>query len=486
MGDVFITENFLLTNDAAVRLYHEYARPMPILDYHCHLPPAQIAADHRFENLTQIWLYGDHYKWRAMRANGVAERYCTGDASDWEKFEKWAETVPKTLRNPLYHWTHLELKRPLGISDRLLGPETARGIWEEGNARLAEEEFSCRGIMRQMNVVLVCTTDDPADDLAHHAAIAADPTFAIRVLPTFRPDRGMAVESPAAFAAWLERLGAAADVEIRDLASYLEAIRRRHDFFHQMGCRLSDHGLETIYAEDYTDGQVAAIFRRIRSGDSLQRDEVLKFKSAMLYEFALLDHEKGWTQQYHLGALRNTNTRRFRALGPDTGFDSMADEPLARGLARFLDRLDRQDRLARTILYNLNPAQNDVLATMIGNFQDGVIAGKVQWGSGWWFLDQKDGIEKQIESLSNQGLLSRFVGMLTDSRSFLSYTRHEYFRRILCNILGTEIHQGLLPNDVELVGRMVQDICYNNAAGYFFRRTDRREGDRSDLPRSGP
>lgn len=467
MSDVFITENFLLQNDAAVRLYHEYARDMPILDYHCHLPPRQIAEDHRFENLTQIWLYGDHYKWRAMRANGVAEEYCTGQASDWAKFEKWAETVPKTLRNPLYHWTHLELKRPFGISDRLLSPATAHGIWDECNARLAEDGFSCRGIMRRMNVVLVCTTDDPTDSLEHHAAIAADASFPIRVLPTFRPDKGMAVESPDAFNAWVDRLGAAANVEIRDYSSYLEALRRRHEFFHSRGCRLSDHGLETFFAEDYRESEIHAIFREVRWGQDLTAEEIAKFKSAMLCEFAMLDHEKGWTQQFHVGAQRNNNSRCFQSLGPDTGFDSIGDCRYARPLARFLDRLDGWGRLPKTILYNLNPADNDLLATMIGNFQDGTVPGKMQFGSGWWFLDQRDGMLKQLEALSNHGLLSRFVGMLTDSRSFLSYTRHEYFRRILCNLLGTEIQQGLLPNDIELIGAMVRDICHQNAAAYF-------------------
>jgi len=467
MTDLFLTEDFLLQNASAVRLYHEFARPMPIVDYHCHLPPAQIAEDHRFANLAEIWLHGDHYKWRAMRANGVPERFCTGDASDWEKFEKWAETVPKTLRNPLYHWTHLELKRPFGIADRLLGPETARGIWDECNAKLAQPDFSCRGIMRQMNVVLVCTTDDPVDALAHHAAIAEDRGFPIQVLPTFRPDKAMAAESPEALNAWVDRLAAAADAEIRDFPSYLDAIRRRHDFFHARGCRLSDHGVEIMCAADYTEAEIRALFAKLRSGQSLDGDGVLKFKSAMLYELAVMDHAKGWTQQFHLGALRNNNSRMFAAIGPDTGFDSMGDAPVARPLARFLDRLEREGRLAKTILYNLNPADNDVLATMIGNFQDGSVPGKMQFGSGWWFLDQKDGMERQINSLSNQGLLSRFVGMVTDSRSFLSYTRHEYFRRILCNLLGTEMQQGLLPNDFGLIGPMVRDICYGNAARYF-------------------
>jgi glucuronate isomerase len=463
----FITENFLLQNDTAVRLYHEFARDLPIIDYHCHLPPQQVAEDHRFANLTQIWLYGDHYKWRAMRANGVAERYCTGDATDWEKFAKWAETVPKTLRNPLYHWTHLELNRPLGIHDRLLGPETAEGIWKECNARLAAPEFSCRGIMRQMGVVLVCTTDDPTDSLQHHAAIANDPSLSIQVLPTFRPDKAMAVENPAAFRSWLERLVETSGVDVKDFSTFLEAIGRRHDFFHRLGCRLSDHGVETLYAEEYTPSEIETIFRKVREGNTPDRQETAKFKSAMLHELALMDHAKGWTQQYHIGAMRSNNTRLFQALGPDTGFDSIGDLPVATALSRFLDRLDRDNRLAKTILYNLNPADNDVLATMIGNFQDGSVPGKMQFGSGWWFLDQKDGMEKQLNALSNQGLLSRFVGMLTDSRSFLSYTRHEYFRRILCNLLGTEIEQGLLPDAIDLVGETVREICYGNAARYF-------------------
>ncbi|HID78262.1 MAG TPA: glucuronate isomerase [Planctomycetaceae bacterium] len=467
MKETFITEDFLLEADAAVRLYHEHARDMPIIDYHCHLPPRQIAEDHRFENLTEIWLSGDHYKWRAMRAAGVPEVYCTGDAPDWDKFLKWAETVPKTLRNPLYHWTHMELKRPFGISDRLLDPQTARGIWEECNALLAQDAFSARGIMGQMDVVLVCTTDDPTDRLTHHAAIAADASFSIQVLPTFRPDRALAVESPAAFNAWVEKLAEAADVDIRDFDSFLEALRKRHDFFHSMGCRLSDHGLDTFHAEPYTDQEIRAAFQRVRQGSVLEPDQSRKFKSAMLYEFAVMDHEKGWTQQFHFGALRNANSRQFEALGPDTGFDSIGDLPVAESLCRFLDRLERDGRLTKTILYNINPAWNEVTATMLGNFQDGTVPGKMQYGSGWWFLDQKDGMERQLETLSNQGLLSLFVGMLTDSRSFLSYTRHEYFRRILCNLLGREMDRGLLPRDFELIGGMVRDICYNNAARYF-------------------
>ncbi len=468
MTDVFITENFLLQNDRAVELYHRFARNLPIVDYHCHLPSAEIAEDRRFENLTRIWLAGDHYKWRAMRTAGVPERFCTGNASDREKFQKWAETVPQTLRNPLYHWTHLELKRPLGISDRLLGPDTAEGIWRECNTKLARPEFSTRGIMRQMNVVLVCTTDDPTDTLEHHRAIAADPSFSIQVLPTFRPDRAMAVESPAAFNAWVDLLAERSGIDIGDdFDRYLDALRQRRDFFHSVGCRLSDHGTDTFYAADYTTAEVAAALQRLRSGKPLERDAIVRFKSAMLYELAAMNAEKGWVQQFHFGAMRNNNTRMFQTRGPDIGFDSIGDLDVARPMARLLDRLDRDGRLAKTILYNLNPAHNEVVATMIGNFQDGTTPGKMQYGSGWWFLDQKDGMEKQLNALSNLGLLSRFVGMLTDSRSFLSYTRHEYFRRILCNLLGAEMEQGLLPNEMELIGSMVRDICYGNAAGYF-------------------
>ncbi len=463
-----ITEDFLLQNNTAVKLYHDYARDMPIIDYHCHLPPVQIAEDHRFENITQAWLYGDHYKWRAMRAAGIAEAYCTGDAPDWEKFEKWAQTVPQVIRNPLYHWTHLELNRPFGINDRLLGPETARDVYEECNAKLATDEFSCRGIMQQMNVVLVCTTDDPVDNLQHHAVVAADSSFPIRVLPCFRPDSAMAVDAPKPFNAWVEKLVQVGNMEIKDdFTTFLEAIRQRHDFFHSMGCRLSDHGLETIPCEDYTESEIQAVFRRVRRGNRLRQEEIAMFRSAMLYELALMDHEKGWTQQFHIGALRNNNSRGFQELGSDAGFDSIGDCPMARDMAKFFDRLELDDRLTKTIVYNLNPADNDVFAAMMGNFQDGKTPGKMQYGSGWWFLDQMDGMVRQINALSNQGLLSRFVGMLTDSRSFLSYPRHEYFRRILCNLLGTEIEQGLLPGDVKMIGSMVQDICYKNARDYF-------------------
>ena len=467
MKDVFITENFLLQNESAVRLFHEYARDMPIIDYHCHLSPEQVAVNKRFDNLTQIWLAGDHYKWRAMRTAGVDERFITGDAGDWEKFEQWARVAPLTLRNPIYHWTHLELKRPFGISDRLLNPSTAKSIWDQCNAMLAKDEFSARGIMRQMNVVVVCTTDDPIDSLEHHIAIAADSSFPVKVLPTFRPDKGMAVEDAKTFNAWVDRLAEVADIEIKDMETYLAAIRARHDFFHSVGCRLSDHGIEGFYAAEYSNSDIEAIFRRVRRGNDLRAEEIVMFKSAMLHEFALLDHETGWTQQFHFGALRNNNSRQFAKLGPDTGYDSIADPQVARDLSAMLDRLDRKDCLAKTVLYNLNPVHNDLIATMIGNFQDGRAPGKLQFGSGWWFQDQMTGMLNQMNSLSSMGLLSLFVGMLTDSRSFLSYTRHEYFRRILCNLLGSEMETGLIPRDFDLVGSMVKDISYRNAARYF-------------------
>ncbi len=467
MSERFIHDDFLLENKPAVTLYHEYAKREPILDYHCHLPPREIAEDSRFANLTQIWLNGDHYKWRAMRANGVNERFITGSASDWEKFEKWAETVPQTLRNPLYHWTHLELNRPFGINDRLLSPATARGIWDDCALMLEKPQFSCRGIMRQMDVRVVCTTDDPTDSLEHHEKIALDRNFPIKVLPTFRPDKGMAVENSAAFNAWVDKLAAAANVHITGWDEYIAALRKRHSFFHSNGGRLSDHGIETAYAEDFTEREMKNLFAKIRRGYELDSTEVLKFKSAMLYEFGIMDHERGWTQQFHIGALRNNNTRLLTALGPDTGFDSMGDFEIGRSLSKFLDRLDRENKLAKTILYNNNSRDNDLFATMTGNFQDGTVAGKIQFGSGWWFLDQYDGMTKQLESLSNMGLLSRFVGMITDSRSFLSYTRHEYFRRLLCNIVGSEIQRGILPGDIRLCGEMIRNICYKNAAEYF-------------------
>lgn len=458
-------KDFLLHTETAKELYHNYASKMPIFDYHCHINPKQIADDVRFENITQIWLYGDHYKWRGMRTNGVDEKYCTGNASDWEKFEKWAETVPYTLRNPLFHWTHLELKKFFGI-DKVLSPETAKEIWDECNAKLQTPEYSVRGIIRMANVHTICTTDDPVDSLEHHQKIKAD-GFEVAVLPAWRPDKAMAVENVSAYNEYLDKLANVAEMEITTFSDLLAALDKRHQFFHENGCRLSDHGLETAIAEDYTNKEIEKIFAKIRGGAELSQNEILKFKSAMLYEFGIMDHLRGWTQQFHIGALRNNSTRLFNKLGPDVGLDSIGDFEIAKPLSKFLDRLDMNNKLAKTVLYNLNPRDNELIGTMIGNFQDGSVPGKMQFGSGWWFLDQKDGMEKQINALSNLGLLSRFVGMLTDSRSFLSYTRHEYFRRTLCNILGNDIENGEIPHDLELVGKMVENICFNNAKEYF-------------------
>jgi glucuronate isomerase len=462
----FMSEDFLLQTETARTLYHEYAQKMPIYDYHCHLPADLIAADHRFDNLTRIWLYGDHYKWRAMRTNGVAEKYITGGASDYEKFEKWAQTVPCCLGNPLYHWTHLELKRYFGIGGKLLNPDTAKQIYQTASDMLRTPEFSVRNILRKMNVKLICTTEGPLDLLEHHKKIRED-GFEIKVHAAWRPDAAMAVEDISVVNVFIDKLEEICDMEVNNFHSYLEAIRHRHHFFHQNGCRLSDHGIETAYAEDYTEKEIETIFGKIKRGKKLDVSERLKFKSAMMVEFALMDYEAGWVQQLHLGALRNNNTRMLKTLGPDTGYDSIGDFEIARPLAKFLDRLDSQNKLPKTILYNLNPRDNALMATMIGNFQDGSVPGKIQYGSAWWFLDQKDGMQEQMRVLSNMGLLSRFVGMLTDSRSFMSFPRHEYFRRILCNILGGDVEAGLLPNDLELLGKMVEDICFNNAKNYF-------------------
>ena len=471
MAVEFMSEDFLLQTETARVLYHEHAAQMPIYDYHCHLSAEQIAADAGFENLTQAWLYGDHYKWRAMRANGVDERYCTGEAGDWEKFEKWAQTVPYCLRNPLYHWTHLELRRPFGITGKLLGPDTAREIYDAAGDMLNTPEFTIRNILREMNVRLICTTQDPLDSLEHHQKIKTG-DFEISVHTAFRPDKAMAAENVGALNKWIDGLARLTDTDIGDYATYIEAIDKRHEYFHDNGCRLSDHGLAGACAAEYTESEIAKIFQDIRA--SRQPDLVgrLKFKSAMMLELARMNHSRRWVQQLHLGALRNTNTRMLKTLGPDTGFDSIGDFPQASVLANFLDKLNCDNRLAKTILYNLNPADNEVLATMTGNFQDGSTPGKMQYGSGWWFLDQKDGMTSQIDTLSNMGLLSRFVGMVTDSRSFLSFPRHEYFRRILCNILGNDVETGDLPKEMSLLGRMVEDICYNNAKNYFTMQCD--------------
>ena len=461
----FIHDDFLLDTPAAVELYHRHAAPQPIVDFHNHLPPQEIAEDRQWANLTQIWLYGDHYKWRAMRSNGIPEEKCTGPAGDWERFEAFAATIPYCLRNPMYHWTALELKRYFGIDD-LLSPATAEKIWAEGNEKL--KSLSARSLCRDSKVVTLCTTDDPTDSLEHHRACADDPACDIGVYPAWRPDKGMQFDNPAALNAWMARLEAAADASIGDSwSAYRDALQKRHDFFAQHGCRLSDHGNDTFYAEDYSDGEIQAAFAKVRAGTVPTAAESAKLKSAFMHEGALMDHAKGWTQQFHYGPLRNNNTRLFQKLGPDVGCDSIGAPGDARAMSRFFDRLDRSGHLAKTIVYNIHPGDNEMVAAMIGNFQDGSVPGKMQMGSGWWFNDQLDGMRRQIEALSQIGLLSRFVGMLTDSRSFLSFTRHEYFRRLLCQILGQDIEKGLIPRDFDLVGGMVADICHRNARDFF-------------------
>jgi glucuronate isomerase len=461
----FLDENFLLQSEVAEYLYHEHAKKLPIIDYHCHLNPKEIAEDKVYDNLAQIWLNGDHYKWRAMRTNGIAEKFCTGDASDFEKFEKWAETVPYTLRNPLYHWTHLELQRYFGIH-KILNSATAKEIYDEASAKIASKEYSVRNLILKMKVEVVCTTDDPIDNLEYHIKVRKD-GFAVKVLPTWRPDASMAVENAVSYNEYIDKLSIVSGIKIDKFNNLLEALRNRHDFFAAQGCKISDHGLETLYAEDYTLSEIESIFKKVRSGKTLDKLEILKFKSAMCFEFGIMDHEKGWVQQWHIGALRNNNSRLFKTLGPDKGFDSIGDFEIGRSLSKFLDRLDKNNKLTKTILYNLNPGNNELIATMAGNFQDGSVPGKIQMGPGWWFLDQKDGMERQMNSLSTLGLLSRFTGMVTDSRSFLSYPRHEYFRRILCNLLGNDVMNGEIPYDKELLGKMVENISYYNAKNYF-------------------
>lgn len=463
MDKAFINEDFLLETKAARKLYHEFASGLPIIDYHCHLSPENIAQDKKFDNLTQLWLDGDHYKWRAMRANGINEKYITGDASDWEKFEKWAETLPYTLRNPLYHWTQFELKKPFGIS-KLLNPKTALEIYTDTKAKLQQEEFTAKGILKYWNVEVVCTIDDPVDSLEFHKQ---EQNNNFKLLPTWRPDKAMDVTNPKTFNKYIDALAEVTELDINSYSSLLDALQKRQDYFAQHGCKLSDHGIEEFFIDEYIQSEIDSIFLKVRSGNQLEDTEIRKFKSVMLHEFAIMDYEKGWVQQFHFGPIRNNNTKMLSQAGPDSGFDSMGDLPVAKALSKFLDRLDKNGKLTKTILYNINPKDNDMLATMIGNFQDGSAAGKIQMGSGWWFLDQKQGIENQLNSLSNQGLLSRFVGMLTDSRSLLSFSRHDYFRRILCNLLGHDLENGLIPNDMEMMSKMIKDICYFNAKNYF-------------------
>lgn len=460
-------DDFLLGTKQARELYHRYAAPEPIYDYHCHLPPDLIAKNHTFADLTELWLGGDHYKWRAMRTNGVKERFCTGDGTPREKFQAWAETVPHTLRNPLFHWTHLELKAYFGTTELLDGKSSER-IWKKANAKLPK--LPVHELINKSNVAVVCTTDDPADSLEHHQAIRRNPgKLKARVYPTFRPDKALGVGSPAAFNAWVDKLAGAAGFAtgIKTFDDLLSALKKRHDDFHAAGGRVSDHGLESALSEPCTHAQARMVFDAVRGGRAATPEEAARYGSYLMLEFGKWDAARGWVKQLHLGALRNNNIRLLTKLGPDTGFDSIGDFPQAAALSRYLNTLDSTDQLPRTILYNNNPNDNYVLGTMIGNFQDGSIPGKVQFGSGWWFLDQKEGMEWQMNALSNLGLLSRFVGMITDSRSFVSYPRHEYFRRTLCNLLGGDMARGEIPNDLKLVGGMVKNICYANARDYF-------------------
>ena len=463
---MFPDQNFLLHTELAQRLYHDHVADLPIIDYHCHLPPQDLAENRQFDNLYDIWLADDHYKWRAMRTHGVDERYCTGDASPKEKFEKFAETVPYTLRNPLYHWTHLELQRPLGI-DELLSPKTADSIWERTHAFLQTNAGRVHGILADRKVEVICTTDDPADDLKWHQQMQADASMPVKVLPTFRPDKALFIHQPESYRAYLQKLAATAGKEIDSYDTLIEVLRKRAQWFHSLGCRLSDHGLPYMYAADFELMRVRQSFGRFLAGQDISAAETESIQAAILYELGLLYHELDWTMQFHLGAQRNNNLRMYRTLGPDTGFDSIGNWPQAQPLARYLSRLDETAQLTRTILYNLNPADNAIFATMIGNFNDGSQRGKIQWGSGWWFLDQKDGMTEQMNTLSNMGLLAHFVGMLTDSRSFLSYSRHEYFRRLLCHLMATDVANGELPHDEAWLAKICADICYHNANRFF-------------------
>ncbi|PJC85619.1 glucuronate isomerase [Vibrio sp. HA2012] len=462
----FLTEDFLLTTEIAKELYHSVAAHQPIIDYHCHLPPEQVSTDYRFKNLTDIWLRGDHYKWRGMRTNGIDERFCTGNASDKEKFMAWAKTVPQTIGNPLFHWTHLELRRPFGITDRVLNPQSAESIWNDCNAMLETPEFSARSIMQKMNVRMVGTTDDPIDDLAAHKAVAEDSSFDVQMLPSWRPDKAFNIAAPE-YADYIAKLSAAADVEINSFSSLCDALYQRLEHFAAHGCKVTDHALDTVVYEEATEQELNNILTTRLSGGEVSDKQAAQIKTAVLIYLGKEYARRGWVQQYHIGALRNNNERMLKLLGPDTGFDSINDGLVAAPLAKLMNALDREDALPKTILYCLNPRDNEVLATMCGNFQGGGIEGKIQFGSGWWFNDQKDGMLRQLEQLSQLGLLSRFVGMLTDSRSFLSYTRHEYFRRLVCRLLGQWVADGEAPHDMALLSQMVEDICFNNANKYF-------------------
>ena len=462
----FIHENFLLQNETAVHLFHDHAKKLPIIDYHCHLNPQEVAEDHKFRSITELWLGGDHYKWRALRTNGIPEKYITGDASDWDKFQKWAETMPYCMRNPLYHWTHLELKTCFGI-DKVLNPQTAKEIYDECNEKLASPEFSACNLMLRYNVEAVCTTDDPVDSLEFHKQVR-ESGFKVKVLPTWRPDMAMTVENPAAYHDYIDKLAKVSGVSINCFDDIVKALLVRHKYFEQMGCRLSDHGMEEFYADDFTAKELDEIFSKVYGGTALTDAEIRKFKSAMMLEFGKMDADTGWTQQFHYGVIRNQNTKMFKLIGKDTGFDSMAQVMTAKAMNRYLDRLNSMDKLTKTIIYNLNPSDFEMVGTTIGNFQDGTVPGKIQLGAGWWFLDQKNGMEQQMQVLSMLGLLSRFVGMLTDSRSFVSYARHEYFRRILCNLIGNDVEKGEIPaSEMPRIEQMIEDISYYNAKKFF-------------------
>ncbi len=460
----FIHDDFLLGNKTARRLYHEFSEGKSIIDFHCHLSPAMISDDRQFENLGQIWLEGDHYKWRAMRTNGIPERYCTGDASQYEKFEKWAETVPAVIGNPLYHWTHLELARYFNIFD-LLSPATSGKIYDKASEMLRSMEFSTRSLIKKMKVEVICTTDDPSDTLEHHKKLKG--SFEIPVLPTFRPDNVVKTDDPLKFSQYISRLGESAGVSVDSFESLVEALDKRHEFFHSMGGRLSDHGLDRFYYSHFEYDEVNKIFHRLLRGRMIDADETEKYRTAIMVELCRMNHKRGWTQQFHVGAMRNNNSRMFRLMGPDTGWDSIGIPQDALKMSAFLNALDNTDQLAQTILYNLNPADNEMMVAMAGNFNDGSRPVKVQYGAAWWFLDQKTGMEKHLKDLSALGILGRFVGMVTDSRSFLSYPRHEYFRRIACNFIGEEVEKGTIPDDDGLLKPLIEGISYNNAREYF-------------------
>jgi glucuronate isomerase len=460
----FIHENFILGNKTAVKLYHKYSENKPIVDFHCHLSPAAIAEDRQFSNLTQAWLEGDHYKWRAMRTNGISETYCTGNGSDTDKFKKWAETVPASVGNPLYHWTHMELARYFNITE-LLSPSTASAIYEQASAMLQTKEFSTRSLIRKMKAEVICTTDDPTDNLEHHVKLKG--SFEVTVLPTFRPDNIVKTEDPEKFRSYVQKLSQVSGVDIKNFESLIEALDKRHMFFHEMGGRLSDHGLDRFYFADFNASEIDSIFKKLLKGETISIEEAEKYKTAAMLELCRMNHKRGWTQQFHVGAMRNNNARMFRLMGPDTGWDSIGIPQDALKMSKFLSALDDSEQLAKTILYNLNPSDNEMMITMAGNFNDGSSAVKVQYGAAWWFLDQKSGMEKHLRDLAALGLLRRFIGMVTDSRSFLSYPRHEYFRRLVCNYIGEEVEKGLIPDEEELLKPLIEGISYTNAKNYF-------------------